>query len=222
MDNRQFTTQGHLDHAFLLVKLRAPRIGASMKATGFLLAGVLLLAMPAIAQDSSSQDTGSVVAAAKASREQLKLKQVKEDDIRRLLQITGAGALAGQTMDEMEKSMRPLIANALPPGDYRDQLVELFFQKFREKRDPEKLAELIVPVYEKYYSDEEVNALIQFYQTPLGQKMLTVLPKVAAESQAAGAQWGQQLGRETMMEVLAEHPDLQKALETASKAQPAH
>lgn len=193
-----------------------------MKASGFVFAGLLLLAMPAIAQDSSSSDAGSVAAAAQASREQVKLKQAKEDDIRRLLQVTGAGALAVQTMDEMEKSMRPLIANALPPGDYRDQLVELFFQKFHAKRDPGKLTELIVPVYEKYYSDEEINALIQFYQTPIGQKMLTALPKVAAESQAAGAQWGQQLGRETMMEVLAEHPELQKALETAAKAQPAH
>lgn len=191
-----------------------------MKASGIVFAILLLLAMPLSAQDSSPADAGSVAAAAQASRAQVKLKQVKQEDIRRLLQITGAGALAVQTMDELEKSMRPLITNALPPGDYREQLVELFFQKFHQKRDPDKLAELIIPVYEKYYSEDEIKSLIQFYQTPLGQKMLTVLPKVAAESQAAGAQWGQQLGRETMMEVLAEHPELQKALETAAKAQP--
>ena len=192
-----------------------------MKASGLVCSTLLLLALPVIAQDSSSPDTGSVATAARASREQVKLKQVKEDDIRHLLQITGAGDLAAQTMDAMEKSMRPLITNALPPGDYREQLVELFFQKFRAKRDAGQLVELIIPVYDKYYSDEEIKALTQFYETPVGRKMLTVLPKVSAESQAAGARWGQQAGRETMMEVLAEHPELQNAMQAASKAQPA-
>jgi hypothetical protein len=161
-----------------------------------------------------------VAVAAQASREHVKLREAKENDIRHLLQITGAGDLAAQTMDEMEKSIRPLITNALPPGDYREQLVELFFQKFRGKRNAGQLVELIIPIYDKYYSDEEIKALTQFYETPVGRKMLTVLPKVSAESQAAGAQWGQQLGRETMMEVLAEHPELQNALRAASKAQP--
>jgi hypothetical protein len=42
-----------------------------------------------------------------------------------------------------------------------------------------------------------------------------------AESQAAGTKWGEQIGRESMMEVLAEHPELQKAMaEAKSSAQP--
>jgi hypothetical protein len=45
------------------------------------------------------------------------------------------------------------------------------------------------------------------------------MPKVMAESQEAGGQWGQQIGRDSMMEVLQEHPDLRQALENA-KATP--
>ena len=197
-----------------------------MKTLAAWIATYLLLTGLSMAQNVSSPETGdtsqSLVAAAKASRNEVRLKKAKEDDIRHLLEVTGAAAIATQSMDEMEKSMKPLIANALPPGEYRDQLVNLFFEKFRANRDPQQLVELIVPIYERYYSDDEIKGLIQLYQTPLGQKMLSVLPKVAAESQAAGAQWGQQIGRETMMQVLAEHPELQRAMEEAAKNSQSH
>jgi hypothetical protein len=35
------------------------------------------------------------------------------------------------------------------------------------------------------------------------------------ESQAAGAKFGEEAGRQAMAELLAEHPELQKALEEA-------
>lgn len=197
-----------------------------MKTLAAWIATYLLLTGLSMAQNVSSPETGdtsqSLVAAAKASRNEVRLKKAKEDDIRHLLEVTGAAEIATQSMDEMEKSMKPLIANALPQGEYRDQLVNLFFEKFRANRDPQQLVELIVPIYERYYSDDEIKGLIQLYQTPLGQKMLSVLPKVAAESQAAGAQWGQQIGRETMMQVLAEHPELQRAMEEAAKNSQSH
>lgn len=192
-----------------------------MKAFTWIFATVLLLAAFSAAQDvvaSADQDSNqSVAGAAKASRAKVQGEEAKQADIRQLLQVTGAGNLATQTMTEMEKGMKPLITNALPPGDYREKLVDLFFDKFHSKLEPNTLTELIVPIYDKYLTDEDVKGLIQLYQTPIGQKLITVLPKVAAESQAAGEKWGQQLGRECMMEVLSEHPDLQKAMQEAQK-----
>jgi uncharacterized protein len=77
---------------------------------------------------------------------------------------------------------------------------------------------MAVPVYSKYYSGDEIKQLIQLYETPIGQKMLTTTPKVVAELQAAGQKWGEELGRQSMMEVLAEHPEMEKALENAQRA----
>lgn len=189
----------------------------------FAITFVSMLALSAfcMAQDltpaSADQDGGSVASAAKASRSRVDDEKAKQDDIRKLLQVTGAGNLAIQTMTEMEKSMKPLITNALPPGDYRAKLVDLFFEKFHSKMDPNTLTELIVPIYDKYLSDDDVKGLIQLYQTPMGQKLITVLPKVAAESQQVGEKWGQELGRQCMMEVLAEHPEMRQQIEAAQK-----
>jgi uncharacterized protein len=190
----------------------------AMKSFLSVFATAVLLASFCAAQDSG--DSGSVVAAAKASTAQSKAEAVRKDDIRRLLDLTSASSIATDAMDNMEKDVRPLVTNALPAGEYREKLVDLFFEKFHAKRDPNQLVDLIVPIYEKYYTDDEVKGLIQLYQTPLGKKMLAVLPKIMSESQAAGAQWGQQLGRQCMLEVLAEHPELEQALEMAKKNPP--
>ena len=187
------------------------------------LAGLLLFVAHCAAQDVSSAGTDhgsdqSVAAAAKASRAQVQIEQAKHADIRRLLDLTGAGALATQSMDGMEGNIRPLMTNSFPPGEYREKLIDLFFAKFHSKRDPQQLLDLAVPIYDKYYSDDEIKQLIHLYETPVGQKMLTVMPKVLGELQAAGEKWGEEIGRQSMTEVLAEHPELEKALQDAQKA----
>jgi hypothetical protein len=194
-----------------------------MRSITFGLASICLFAGPCIAQDSQpNSDSGSVAAAAKASRGQAQVQQDKQADIRRLLEITGSGSIATQSMDQMEKTIRPMVTDALPPGEYRAKLVDLFFEKFRSKRDPVNLMNLVIPIYDKYYSDEDIRGLIQLYQTPLGKKMLSTLPNVMAESQAAGTKWGEQIGRESMIEVLTEHPELQKAMEEAKNNAQSH
>jgi len=187
------------------------------------LAGICLFAGQCVSQElQANSDNQSVAAAAKASRGQTQVQQDKQADISRLLEITGSGPIATQSMDQMEKTIRPMVTDALPPGEYRAKLVDLFFEKFRSKRDPANLMNLVIPIYEKYYSDEDIRGLIQLYQTPLGKKMLSTLPNVMAESQAAGTKWGEQIGRESMIEVLTEHPELQKAMEEAKNNAQSH
>jgi len=144
----------------------------------------------------------------------------KEADIRKLLDLTGAGSLMMQSMNEAESSIRPLVSNSLPPGEYREKLVDLFFEKFHAKRDPAQLLALVIPIYDKYYTGPDIKGLIQFYSSTLGKKMASVLPSIMNESQAVGGKWGEQLGRDSMLEVLQEHPDLRKALEDAKANQP--
>jgi hypothetical protein len=56
---------------------------------------------------------------------------------------------------------------------------------------------------------------MQFYQTPLGKKLNSVSSQLAIETQTAASKMGQELGRKAMLEVLAEHPELAKAMEEA-------
>lgn len=148
---------------------------------------------------------------------QPKIDPAKEADIRKLLDLVGTKALVSQTVDSMSKSIKPLLTNSLPPGEYREKLVDLFFAKFTTKSNVDHLLDLAVPVYDKNFSHQEIRSLIEFYQTPLGQKTISALPKVTAEMQEQGRKWGEELGKQCMLEVLAEHPDLADALNAAAQ-----
>jgi hypothetical protein len=164
---------------------------------------------------SPGQGSNPVVAASSST-----IDPAKAADIRRLFEVAGARALITQSMAGMEKNVRPMLLSSLPPGEYREQLIDLFFAKFHSKLDTQKFLDMAVPAYDKYLSHEEIKGLLQFYETPLGQKALTVMPKLMGELQEAGQKWGSELGRTSMMEVLAEHPELAKALEEAKKTAP--
>src|SRR5437763_1129174 len=119
--------------------------------------------------------------------------------------------------ESMETNIKPLMTNAFPPGEYREKLIDLFFAKFQSKADMRELLNIAVPAYNKYYTHEEVLGLIEFYSTPLGKKTISVMPNLMGELQEAGRKWGEGLGRDSMIEVLSEHPELEKALEAAKK-----
>lgn len=146
-----------------------------------------------------------------------KIDAKKEAHIRELLDLGGTRRNMVVMLDGAEKSIKPLLMSSFPPGEYRERLVDLFFQKFRTKFTLQDLINDTVPLYDKNFTDEEIVAMLEFYRTPTGQKVISVLPGLLAESQQMGAERGRKAGEESMKEVLVEHPELLKALEDAKK-----
>jgi uncharacterized protein len=184
---------------------------------------VMLCAVNAKAQDKTTpteapKQGNTSAAPATNSAPKDGISPEKEKDIRQLLELVGTKALMEQAMEQMEKATRPELENSMPAGEYREKLIEAFFAKFRQKFDVQKMVDLAVPIYDKYFSLEEVKGLIRFYETPLGQKSISVLPQLTTELMNEGRQVGEDAARQSMMEALAEHPDLQKQMEDAQKA----
>jgi uncharacterized protein len=167
---------------------------------------------PVVPAQPKAQEPASATA-----KEQHKIDPAKEADIRRLMDMVGIKKVMTDTMESMIQGLRPVLSNSLPPGDYREKLVDLFYAKFQSKADMTYLLDLAVPVYDKYFSHEEIKGLLAFYATPLGQKSISVMPQLTNEMRDAGRKWGEELGRTSMLEVLDEHPDLKTALEEAGK-----
>jgi hypothetical protein len=143
----------------------------------------------------------------------------KDAAIRKLFEVMGTKDAMRQVIASMSGTIRPLLESSLPRGEYRAQLIDLFFQRLQVKLRVDDLLELAIPVYDKYFSLEDIDGLTKFYQTPLGKKAISVLPQVLLQAQAAGKKLGQEMGRQSMIEVLEEHPDLKKSLEDAGAAQ---
>src|SRR5215469_17152042 len=175
----------------------------------------LLLAPLAFGQDTVTPQPVPVKVQQQASISAPKIDPVKEAAIRRLFEVQGTKKSMEQVISEMSANMKPTLSKLLPPGEYQDKLIPLFFEKFQSKMKTDDLMDLMVPIYDKYLTKEDINGLAQFYQTPLGKKMISVLPQLVIETQTAAMNMGQELGRKAMLEVLAEHPDLEKAIEEA-------
>jgi hypothetical protein len=170
---------------------------------------------PKPVQAATTQTAAAPAQAAPAESAQ-SIDPAKEAVIRKMFEVMGTAKMMQQVIAGMSSNMKPMLMSSLPPGEYREKLADLFFQNFQSKLRVDELLNLTVPIYAKYFSKEEIEGLTRFYQTPLGQKTLSVLPQTLVEMQTASMNWGEKLGREAMVEVLDEHPDLKKALEEAS------
>ncbi len=62
------------------------------------------------------------------------------------------------------------------------KLMKRMFVKFQESITFDEIKEQIYyPIYDKYYSEEELKELVAFYRTPLGQKTIEVTPQMMTE-----------------------------------------
>lgn len=104
----------------------------------------------------------------------------KVRDIRRLLDLTGAGSLGAQVMDQMLGSFKQ--AHPAVPAKFWDDL--------RQELNVGQLTELVVPIYDRHLSYDDVKQLVAFYESPAGRKLISVQPQIVAESMQAGQEWG--------------------------------
>ncbi|MCR9212129.1 MAG: DUF2059 domain-containing protein [Proteobacteria bacterium] len=59
-------------------------------------------------------------------------------------------------------------------------------------------------VYAKEFTLEEIQGLIAFYQTDLGQKVITSMPKIMQQGMIIGAKWGREIGLVAMERIQKE------------------
>lgn len=106
--------------------------------------------------------------------------------IRQLLDETHSIDLAVSGMQASVTAQRT--ANPRIPAIFWDRLVSLA----QSRRDT--LTTMFVEIYSRHFSSSDVKQLLEFYRSPLGQKMLAETPGLARESMLAGQAWGAKLG----------------------------
>ena len=58
------------------------------------------------------------------------------------------------------------------------------------------LIDMLVPIYSKHLTIDDLNELIRFYESPVGKKYAEKNPLIVQESMQVGQQWGQKIGAE--------------------------
>jgi len=128
-----------------------------------------LLAVPGLAQATDSEKA---------------LAEAKRADIRKMMELTGSAQLGIQVFNQLL-------------GDFKSSFPQVppkFWEEFSKEVSAEELQERLIPVYEKNFTQEDIRGLIQFYQSPLGEKLVKTMPQVLHEAMEIGGQWGRELG----------------------------
>jgi hypothetical protein len=128
--------------------------------------------------------------------------------VRELLDLTGAGSIGVQVMQQM----LPGLKNLAP------ELPEAFWDGFMKEANPDELVNLVVPIYQKHFSEEEIAELLRFYRSPTGMKVTETLPQVMQESMLAGQEWGQRLAVKVMERARAEREAAKEAAKEPASA----
>jgi len=137
----------------------------------------------------------------------------KEARIRELMEVTGAKDLGQQLITAGMEQFRSSVLDSQPNNPRAKQFVDAFVARFQKHFDAGSLTEHVIPIYDKYLTSDDLKGLLDYYRSPLGQRMLKALPEVTRESQATGFALGQKAAQETMEELKADFPEFTGANE---------
>lgn len=115
----------------------------------------------------------------------------KKAEIRKLLDLTGTVKLVDQMKKQMFAAFRER-AKMLP---------DEFWTRLDKDMDAQQLVTKLMPIYDKYYSLDDLKAVNAFYQTPAGQHLLQSQPLILKDSMAIGQEWGREAGMKVMLEM---------------------
>jgi hypothetical protein len=117
----------------------------------------------------------------------------KEAKIRELMKLTGSAELGVQVMNQLITSFR----TAMPDAP------EQFWKDFAKEAKPSDFVDRVIPIYSRHFSEQDLDGLIAFYRTPLGQKVIHEMPATMTECMAAGQEWGRQLSAQMIAKAKA-------------------
>ncbi len=83
------------------------------------------------------------------------------------------------------------------------QLPEEFWDRAAKKISADELTAALVPVYAKHMAKEDVKALIEFYQSPLGKRYVQARAAMQQDAQQASMAWLQKAQMAVVQELQA-------------------
>lgn len=102
-----------------------------------------------------------------------------EDQVRQLMEVVGLGKMLLQMNTQAVTTLQQSMP-CVPPD---------FWQNYMDANQTQLFIGRLVPVWQRHFTSDEMNGLLKFYRSPLGQKVITEMPTTMAEANQAGQQW---------------------------------
>ena len=130
----------------------------------------------------------------------------KEADIRALLELVGARDQLQDSVRQIAEQYREKLLATVPNNEKGQAFVNTTINEYEKRYDVDRVTDQLVSLYDKHYTDEEIKALLQFYGSPLGQKVAAENPKIFREIQETTRHEASKAVKDALQEAKLENP----------------
>ena len=120
----------------------------------------------------------------------------KKESIVALMKTTKASNMTTAILEQMLPALHRI----------NPDIPKTFWDDFVRSVDPNELTDLIIPIYQKYFNEDDIQAMLAFYQSKSGQKMIQSQSRLLQESMLAGEKWGQSIAEQ----IIEKHQSLKR------------
>src|SRR6266436_3668384 len=160
------------------------------------------------AVQAAPQGAASVQNSAASPQAHSSVDPAKEADIRSLMELVGARDLVQDGANTTIEQSRERLLATVPDNDKGQAFVNAFAVSYQKKFDVDQVTNQLVVLYDKHFTDDEIKGLLQFYGSPLGQKVAAEMPKIGRESQSAIRAASAKAAKDSLAELKQQNPEI--------------
>ncbi len=137
--------------------------------------------------------------------------QASRQSVERMLSASGAEAMVDGALAQIDGAMSQMMSTMNVPEDKKaslDNFNKRYAALVQEEITWAKLKEPMIDIYSRIYTEEEVKAMSDFFESPVGRKMVAKNPEVMQASM--------ELMQTTMMRIMPRLQALIQELEAAN------
>ncbi|CCZ82321.1 hypothetical protein CE91St19_24960 [Odoribacter laneus] len=108
--------------------------------------------------------------------------------LKEMLVVSGSDKTFEMVVPQMIEMMKPQLPQV--PGEFWEEM-----EKEMKNTAFNDLVDMLVPIYQEYLTQEDLEEVIKFYQSPAGKKLGSSAPHISMATMQAGQQWGMKLGQ---------------------------
>lgn len=168
--------------------------------------GAFLLAIQGNSPSSVEAAPQSAATSQSTPAKPVSINPPKAADIHALLELVGARDQVQESVNLSAEQYREKLIASVPNGDKGQAFVNAVISDYEKRFDVDQVTEQLVTIYDKHYSEEEIRGLLQFYGSPLGQKVAAEAPRISREIQEATRSTAAKAVKEALQQAKEDNP----------------
>jgi hypothetical protein len=173
--------------------------------------GTFFLMIKGASQDSvqaAPQSAAPAQSSSAPSQANPSVDPAKEADIRSLMELVGARELMQDGENNAIEQSREKLLASVPNNEKGQAFVNAFATSYQKRFDGEQITDQLVVIYDRHFTEDEIRGLLQFYGSPLGQKVAVEMPKIGRETQAAIRVANTKAAKDALTELKRQNPEI--------------